>query len=237
MSHGCYSPVSAIVVHGFSCATAYGIFLDQGSNPCLLHWQVDSLPSSHQGSPGFWVLMIIHSSFIFLILEFCFIQLCFKAWYLDSTLFKALSFQFFDEHFRSVDSNLFLIQEIFYFPIFFWSQTLHSMLCTSLLIVPLKSLCSIFSPCVDSLHLPLRPICPSALLCPAVCLRKPTSMACIVLFLLAPGLLSKGASKRSEGVRIVGGVFIHFLPGLSWNRGCSPLPNVIAPVGQHLSHG
>ena len=28
-----------------------GIFLDQGSNPCLLHWQADSLPLSHQGSP------------------------------------------------------------------------------------------------------------------------------------------------------------------------------------------
>ena len=70
-----------------------------------------------------------------------------------------------------------------------------------------------------SLHLPLRPICPSALLCPAVCLGKPTFMTCIVLFLLPPGLLSKGARKRSEGVRIVGGVFTHpahFLPGLSW---------------------
>ena len=28
-----------------------GIFLVQGSNPCLLHWQMDSLPLSHQGSP------------------------------------------------------------------------------------------------------------------------------------------------------------------------------------------
>ena len=28
-----------------------GIFPDQGSNPCLLHWQVDSLLLSHQGSP------------------------------------------------------------------------------------------------------------------------------------------------------------------------------------------
>ena len=28
-----------------------GIFPGQGSNPCLLHWQVDSLPLSHQGSP------------------------------------------------------------------------------------------------------------------------------------------------------------------------------------------
>ena len=28
-----------------------GIFSTQGLNPCLLHWQVDSLPLSHQGSP------------------------------------------------------------------------------------------------------------------------------------------------------------------------------------------
>ena len=30
---------------------ACGIFPDQGLNPCLLHWQADSLPLSHQGSP------------------------------------------------------------------------------------------------------------------------------------------------------------------------------------------
>ena len=29
-----------------------GIFPAQGRNPCLLHWQADSLPLSHQGSPG-----------------------------------------------------------------------------------------------------------------------------------------------------------------------------------------
>ena len=28
-----------------------GIFLTQGLNPCLLHWQVESLPLSHQRSP------------------------------------------------------------------------------------------------------------------------------------------------------------------------------------------
>ena len=27
------------------------IFLTEGSNPCVWHWQVDSLPLSHQGSP------------------------------------------------------------------------------------------------------------------------------------------------------------------------------------------
>ena len=33
---------SVVVVHGLSCSVAYGIFLDQGGNPCPLHWQVDS---------------------------------------------------------------------------------------------------------------------------------------------------------------------------------------------------
>ena len=36
---------------GLSCSAACGIFMDQGSNPCLLHWQVDSLPLNHQGRP------------------------------------------------------------------------------------------------------------------------------------------------------------------------------------------
>ena len=34
-----------------SCSTAYGIFLDQGLNPCPLHWYVDSYLLHHQGSP------------------------------------------------------------------------------------------------------------------------------------------------------------------------------------------
>ena len=32
---------------------ACGIFPDQGSNLCPLHWQVDSLPLDHQGNPWF----------------------------------------------------------------------------------------------------------------------------------------------------------------------------------------
>ena len=35
-----------------SCSRACGIFLDQGPNPCVLHWQVDPLPLSHQRSPS-----------------------------------------------------------------------------------------------------------------------------------------------------------------------------------------
>ena len=42
---------SVIVAHGPSCSTACGIFPDQGSNPCPLHWQADSQPLCHQGSP------------------------------------------------------------------------------------------------------------------------------------------------------------------------------------------
>ena len=46
---GC--PGSAAVVHWLSCPAAHGIFPDQGSNPCPLHWQVDSYPLSHQRNP------------------------------------------------------------------------------------------------------------------------------------------------------------------------------------------
>ena len=41
----------SVVAHGSSCSTACGIFPDQGSNPCPLHWQADSQPLCHQGSP------------------------------------------------------------------------------------------------------------------------------------------------------------------------------------------
>ena len=44
-----YSTDSVVVAHGLSCSMACGIFLDQGWNLCLLHWQADSLPLSHQG--------------------------------------------------------------------------------------------------------------------------------------------------------------------------------------------
>ena len=44
-------------VHRLSCSEARGIFPDQGSNPCLLYWQTDSLPLSHQGSPFMQTLL------------------------------------------------------------------------------------------------------------------------------------------------------------------------------------
>ena len=43
---------SVVVAHGPSCSAACGIFPDQSSNPCPLHWQAYSQPLPHQGSPG-----------------------------------------------------------------------------------------------------------------------------------------------------------------------------------------
>ena len=46
----CFSWVLGHRLSSYSSA-ACGILPDQESNPCLLHWQADSLPLSHEGSP------------------------------------------------------------------------------------------------------------------------------------------------------------------------------------------
>ena len=38
-------------VQRLNCSAACGIFPEKGLSPCLLHYQVDSLPLSYQGSP------------------------------------------------------------------------------------------------------------------------------------------------------------------------------------------
>ena len=48
---------SVVVAYGPSCSAACGIFPDQGSNPCPLHWQADSQPLCHQGSPLYMILI------------------------------------------------------------------------------------------------------------------------------------------------------------------------------------
>ena len=50
---------SVVVAHGLSCSVVCGIFPDQGSNPCPLHWQADSQPLRHQGSPRFSIFNVI----------------------------------------------------------------------------------------------------------------------------------------------------------------------------------
>ena len=55
---------SVVVAHRPSCSAACGIFPDQGSNPCPLHWQADSQPLRHQGSPNKEFLRISQRNFI-----------------------------------------------------------------------------------------------------------------------------------------------------------------------------
>ena len=57
---------SVLVAHGPSCSAACGIFPDQGSNPCPLHWQADSQPLRHQGSPD--CVHFYHYIFILILL-------------------------------------------------------------------------------------------------------------------------------------------------------------------------
>ena len=42
VAHRLQSTGSVVVVYGLSCSAACGFFLDQGLNPCPLHWQADS---------------------------------------------------------------------------------------------------------------------------------------------------------------------------------------------------
>ena len=53
---------STAVAHRFSYSVACGIFPDQGLNPCLLHWQADSLPLSHRRSPKYVFFFRFHIS-------------------------------------------------------------------------------------------------------------------------------------------------------------------------------
>ena len=41
VAHGLQNAGSVVVAHRLSCSVACGIFPDQGSNLCPLHWQVD----------------------------------------------------------------------------------------------------------------------------------------------------------------------------------------------------
>ena len=56
---------SVIAAHRLSCSKACGIFQDQGSNSCSLHWQADSQPLDHQGRPWInyfkWLLSVCYT--------------------------------------------------------------------------------------------------------------------------------------------------------------------------------
>ena len=52
-------------MRGLSCSATCRVFPEQGSNLRLLHWRVDSLPLSHQGSQGFGSCLWISGSSCF----------------------------------------------------------------------------------------------------------------------------------------------------------------------------
>ena len=56
VARGLHSTGSPAVALEPSCSAACGILPDQGSNPRPLHWQADSQPLRHQGSPSYHFL-------------------------------------------------------------------------------------------------------------------------------------------------------------------------------------
>ena len=55
MAHELWSMGSVAAALGLSFSTACGILPVQGLNQCPLHWQVDSYPKDHQGSPALFL--------------------------------------------------------------------------------------------------------------------------------------------------------------------------------------
>ena len=53
------SPASVVEACELSCSKACEIFLDQGLNPCPVHWQVDSYWLYNQGSPRLYFLSVV----------------------------------------------------------------------------------------------------------------------------------------------------------------------------------
>ena len=51
---------SVVVAHGPSCSAVCGIFPDQGSNPCPLHWQADSQPLCHREAPVYLNILVYY---------------------------------------------------------------------------------------------------------------------------------------------------------------------------------
>ena len=109
---------SAIVAHGPSRSAACGIFLDQGSNPCPLHWQADSQPLRHQGSPEYThfkpLLLLIKTLFHKLI---CFLNLVFK----ETSREEIFSHFTFGHYIEEIPSRIvFLVWGEFFGFVFFW---------------------------------------------------------------------------------------------------------------------
>ena len=91
---------SVIVAHGPSCSAACGIFPDQGSNPCPLHWQADSQPLHHQGSPSKFLEDIFQSMTVSITLLIS----LFKEFYILSMISHGMSYKYFQRLGFSISS-------------------------------------------------------------------------------------------------------------------------------------
>ena len=73
---------SVVVAHGLSCSAACGILPGQGSNPWPLHWgghwQADSQPLRHQGSP--WFTFLHRNLTTIFLLNFAFTLIFLTMW-------------------------------------------------------------------------------------------------------------------------------------------------------------
>ena len=58
-----YGTGSVVVAHWLSCSLACEVFLGQESKLCVLQWQAESLPLSHQGSPPDSILYVLTNTF------------------------------------------------------------------------------------------------------------------------------------------------------------------------------
>ena len=114
---------SVTVAHGPSCSVARGIFPDQGSNPCALHWQADSQPLRHQGSPCKEFLKVKFRVFTFEFLLFfpnCPLKICTNLYsylqYMRKPLFpcpwQALKFSKLVNFPSLIGKNIYLIHFI-----------------------------------------------------------------------------------------------------------------------------
>ena len=64
--HGLWGTwVSTGAGNRLSCCMACGILLDKRSNPCPLHWQEDSQPLDHQGTPSFVLFLLTSDLLLF----------------------------------------------------------------------------------------------------------------------------------------------------------------------------
>ena len=73
VEHSLQCTGSTFAAHELSCSAACGAFPDQRSNLCLLHWQADSLPLSHQGSLCLFLslkFLLIQPRLYFLMFQF-----------------------------------------------------------------------------------------------------------------------------------------------------------------------